>query len=183
MLIQGYLDRARRAVAEAAQISPPCEISEISEISPLATGGPPNDDVSNHLRATLMLWGGPLGLPSLIEVGLGEGEPVWTEWLWLARPDQLAAAVEAAQSRGPMAHPDPRRRLVNWAIDARYPVITLEDGRSVGPGYEAWDAWIETADDPRVDMALRAMPWPIARQNPGAASSGPREIRSCREMG
>lgn len=58
----------------------------------LASGAPG----SNEIQVRLLMWGGTLGWPSLVEVGLGAGGESWTEWLMAATLDDLKRAVLAA---------------------------------------------------------------------------------------
>lgn len=98
-----YLAIARRHLAELRGLGTiendnvqEYEKNEINEKSPT---DPPDDPLSNEIRARLLLWGGPLGWPSLVEIGLGVGGEAWTTWLMAASTEDLKQAVlEAVQA-------------------------------------------------------------------------------------
>lgn len=114
---------------------------------------PPDDPISNGLRARLLFWGGPLGWPSLVEVGLGAGGTRWAEWLQLATTRDLGRALEAAARSPVREHPDPRVRLAQWAVAHQY--VAIEG--SVPEGFEAWSSWIDQAGDDEIEAALRTV--------------------------
>src|SRR5205807_631037 len=92
-------------------------------------------------------------LPSLIEVGLGEGGQRWMEWLMVAHAEDLAAALDAARKSKVTEHPDPRCRLANWGIDNGYRSIP----DVVDDGIAAWEELINQGTDELVHTALTAI--------------------------